>query len=127
MNISHLLKLAKMCVFWSKFHLQIVCGAKSMKVSIGLIQECSEHWFIVEKLTDSCIFTTVVTETKGRDVDVMPQLPSSRAENNPWPEWPKVLKTDRKSVVEGKSVKISVHLGGRRINNKYISSCSKQP
>ena len=25
---------------------------------------------------------------------MMPKLPDSRAENNPWPEWPKVCKTD---------------------------------
>ncbi len=27
-------------------------------------------------------------------VEMMPKLPSCRAENNPWPQWPKVLKTD---------------------------------
>jgi glutamate synthase (NADPH/NADH) small chain len=27
-------------------------------------------------------------------LEMMPKLPSTRAENNPWPEWPKVSKTD---------------------------------
>jgi glutamate synthase (NADPH/NADH) small chain len=27
-------------------------------------------------------------------LEMMPKLPDSRAENNPWPEWPKVSKTD---------------------------------
>ena len=27
-------------------------------------------------------------------LEMMPKLPNCRAENNPWPEWPKVLKTD---------------------------------
>lgn len=27
-------------------------------------------------------------------LEMMPKLPDSRAENNPWPEWPKVCKTD---------------------------------
>ena len=27
-------------------------------------------------------------------IEMMPQAPEKRAENNPWPEWPKVLKTD---------------------------------
>lgn len=27
-------------------------------------------------------------------LEMMPQAPAKRAENNPWPEWPKVLKTD---------------------------------
>ena len=27
-------------------------------------------------------------------LEMMPQAPQKRAENNPWPEWPKVLKTD---------------------------------
>ena len=27
-------------------------------------------------------------------LEMMPKAPESRAENNPWPEWPKVLKTD---------------------------------
>ena len=27
-------------------------------------------------------------------VEMMPKLPSCRAENNPWPQWPRVLKTD---------------------------------
>jgi glutamate synthase (NADPH/NADH) small chain len=27
-------------------------------------------------------------------LEMMPKLPESRAENNPWPEWPKVCKTD---------------------------------
>lgn len=27
-------------------------------------------------------------------IEMMPKLPDSRAENNPWPEWPRVCKTD---------------------------------
>ena len=27
-------------------------------------------------------------------LEMMPKLPDTRAENNPWPQWPKVLKTD---------------------------------
>ena len=27
-------------------------------------------------------------------LEMMPKAPDTRAENNPWPEWPKVLKTD---------------------------------
>ena len=27
-------------------------------------------------------------------IEMMPKAPDSRAENNPWPEWPKVCKTD---------------------------------
>jgi glutamate synthase (NADPH/NADH) small chain len=27
-------------------------------------------------------------------IEMMPEAPKKRAENNPWPEWPKVLKTD---------------------------------
>lgn len=27
-------------------------------------------------------------------LEMMPKLPTQRAENNPWPEWPRVLKTD---------------------------------
>ena len=27
-------------------------------------------------------------------LEMMPKLPETRAANNPWPEWPRVLKTD---------------------------------
>ena len=27
-------------------------------------------------------------------LEMMPKAPDTRAENNPWPEWPKVCKTD---------------------------------
>lgn len=27
-------------------------------------------------------------------LEMMPKAPDTRAENNPWPEWPKICKTD---------------------------------
>ena len=35
-----------------------------------------------------------VTEQNLSQIEMMPKAPDKRAENNPWPEWPKVCKTD---------------------------------
>ena len=42
-----------------------------------------------------CVATAIRLECKSViQLEIMPQLPLSRQPGNPWPEWPKVLKTD---------------------------------
>lgn len=44
---------------------------------------------------NDCVGTAVRQGAKSVvQVEMMPKLPDSRAENNPWPEWPRVCKTD---------------------------------
>ncbi|MEZ3434091.1 MAG: glutamate synthase subunit beta [Lachnospiraceae bacterium] len=44
---------------------------------------------------NDCVGTAIRHGAKSvLQVEMMPELPKKRAENNPWPEWPKVLKTD---------------------------------
>ncbi len=44
---------------------------------------------------NDCVGTAVRHGAKSIvQVEMMPPLPKCRAESNPWPEWPKVLKTD---------------------------------
>lgn len=44
---------------------------------------------------NDCVGSSIRQGAKGVvQLEMMPKPPESRAENNPWPEWPKVLKTD---------------------------------
>jgi len=44
---------------------------------------------------NDCVGTAVRQgATSVLQLEMMPKLPDTRAENNPWPEWPKVSKTD---------------------------------
>ncbi len=44
---------------------------------------------------NDCVGTAVRQGAKSVvQVEMMPKLPDSRTENNPWPEWPRVCKTD---------------------------------
>lgn len=44
---------------------------------------------------NDCVGTAIRHGAKSiLQLEMMPPLPSKRAENNPWPQWPKVLKTD---------------------------------
>ena len=44
---------------------------------------------------NDCVGTCIRLGAKGvTQLEMMPPAPLSRAESNPWPEWPKVLKTD---------------------------------
>ena len=44
---------------------------------------------------NDCVGTSVRHGCKSvAQLEMMPKLPDERAENNPWPEWPKVCKTD---------------------------------
>jgi glutamate synthase (NADPH/NADH) small chain len=44
---------------------------------------------------NDCVGTAVRHGAKSvTQVEMMPPLPTCRAESNPWPEWPRVLKTD---------------------------------
>lgn len=44
---------------------------------------------------NDCVGTAVRQGAKSVvQVEMMPKLPDMRAENNPWPEWPRVCKTD---------------------------------
>ncbi len=44
---------------------------------------------------NDCVGTCVRHGAKSiLQLEMMPPLPEKRAENNPWPEWPRVLKTD---------------------------------
>lgn len=44
---------------------------------------------------NDCVGTAVRQGAKSVvQVEMMPKLPDQRAENNPWPEWPRVCKTD---------------------------------
>ncbi len=44
---------------------------------------------------NDCVGTSVRQGAKSViQLEMMPKLPDQRAENNPWPEWPKVCKTD---------------------------------
>lgn len=44
---------------------------------------------------NDCVGTSIRQGCKSViQLEMMPKLPEERAENNPWPEWPKVLKTD---------------------------------
>ncbi len=44
---------------------------------------------------NDCVGTSIRHGCKSViQLEMMPKLPDSRAENNPWPEWPKVCKTD---------------------------------
>lgn len=44
---------------------------------------------------NDCIGTAIRLGAKSvLQLEMMPKPPKKRAENNPWPEWPKVLKTD---------------------------------
>ena len=44
---------------------------------------------------NDCVGTAMRHGCKSvTQIEMMPKAPERRAENNPWPEWPKVLKTD---------------------------------
>lgn len=44
---------------------------------------------------NDCVGTSIRHGAKSvLQLEMMPKLPEERAENNPWPEWPKVCKTD---------------------------------
>ena len=44
---------------------------------------------------NDCVGTAVREGAKSvTQLEMMPKLPDQRAENNPWPEWPRVCKTD---------------------------------
>ncbi|MGN0505106.1 MAG: glutamate synthase subunit beta [Lachnospiraceae bacterium] len=44
---------------------------------------------------NDCVGTAIRQGCKSvLQLEMMPPLPKTRAENNPWPEWPRVLKTD---------------------------------
>ncbi|MCC8192252.1 MAG: glutamate synthase subunit beta [Ruminococcus sp.] len=44
---------------------------------------------------NDCVGTSIRHGAKSvLQLEMMPKLPDSRAENNPWPEWPRVCKTD---------------------------------
>ena len=44
---------------------------------------------------NDCVGTAIRHGAKSvMQLEMMPRLPETRAENNPWPEWPRVLKTD---------------------------------
>lgn len=44
---------------------------------------------------NDCVGTAIRQGATGVvQLEMMPKLPETRAENNPWPEWPRVLKTD---------------------------------
>lgn len=44
---------------------------------------------------NDCVGTAMRHGCKSvTQIEMMPKAPEERAENNPWPEWPKVLKTD---------------------------------
>ena len=44
---------------------------------------------------NDCVGTSIRHGAKSvTQIEMMPKAPDKRAENNPWPEWPKVCKTD---------------------------------
>lgn len=44
---------------------------------------------------NDCVGTSIRHGAKSvLQLEMMPKLPNTRAENNPWPEWPRVCKTD---------------------------------
>ena len=44
---------------------------------------------------NDCVDTTIRHDEKSiLQLEMMPKLPDTRAENNPWPQWPRVCKTD---------------------------------
>ncbi len=44
---------------------------------------------------NDCVGTSIRHGARSvTQIEMMPKAPDSRAENNPWPEWPKVCKTD---------------------------------
>lgn len=44
---------------------------------------------------NDCVGTAIRLGAKSvTQLEMMPKLPETRGENNPWPEWPRVLKTD---------------------------------
>ncbi len=60
---------------------------------------------------NDCVGTTVrLGAASVTQLEMMPQAPEQRAENNPWPEWPKVNKTDygqeEAALVYGKDPRI---------------------
>lgn len=44
---------------------------------------------------NDCVGTSIRLGAKSvTQLEMMPKPPEERADNNPWPEWPKILKTD---------------------------------
>ena len=44
---------------------------------------------------NDCVGTSIRQGAAGiQQIEMLPKPPETRAENNPWPEWPRVLKTD---------------------------------
>ena len=44
---------------------------------------------------NDCVGTSIRLGAKSvTQLEMMPQPPAARTPSNPWPEWPKVLKTD---------------------------------
>lgn len=44
---------------------------------------------------NDCVGTSIRLGAKSvKQIEMMPKAPDTRADNNPWPEWPKVCKTD---------------------------------
>ena len=59
---------------------------------IRLISHCTRHLYRAGKWMlsiDIRLGAKSVTQ-----LEMMPKAPDQRAENNPWPEWPKICKTD---------------------------------
>ena len=51
-------------------------------------------------------------------IEMMPKLPDQRAQNNPWPEWPRVCKTDY-----GQEEAIAVYGQDPRIYQATVKEC----
>ncbi len=70
---------------------------------------------------NDCVGTAIRQGCKSViQLEMMPKAPDKRAENNPWPQWPKVCKTDY-----GQEEAIAVFGADPRQYQKTVKSCVK--
>ena len=75
----------------------LACGASNPRDIKATGREADGIYFAVDFLTRSTkhVLTGVRQGAKSVvQIEMMPKLPDERAANNPWPEWPRVCKTD---------------------------------
>lgn len=81
---------------------------------------------------NDCVGTSIRLGAKSvTQLEMMPKAPDQRAENNPWPEWPKICKTDygqeEAIAVFGHDPRIYQTTVTEFIKNKKVKSARSRP
>jgi len=98
------------------------CGPAG-PVARGAVSAYGKHVVIVGggDTGNDCVGTCMRHGAKSvLQIEMMPKAPDTRAESNPWPEWPKVCKTDY-----GQEEAIAVFGGDPRVYETTVKECIK--